>query len=52
MKHLSKLISKDLVIGLQKPKFEKDRLCDACHKGYLVSFTLIIVLLKTNMIEI
>jgi len=23
-----------------------------CHKGYLVSFTLIIVLLKTNMIEI
>ena len=28
--HLKKLISKDLVIGLPKLKFEKDRLCDAC----------------------
>jgi len=33
MKHLSKLISKDLVIGLPKLKFEKDRLCDVCQKG-------------------
>jgi len=30
MEHLNKLISKDLVIGLPKLKFEKDRLCDAC----------------------
>ena len=33
MEHLTKLISKDLVIGLPKLKFEKDRLCDACQKG-------------------
>ena len=33
MHHLNKLISKDLVIGLPKLKFEKDRLCDACQKG-------------------
>ena len=33
MKHLNKLISKDLVIVLPKLKFEKDRLCDACQKG-------------------
>jgi len=32
-KHLNKLISKDLVIGLPKLRFEKDRLCDACQKG-------------------
>ena len=33
MEHLNKLISKDLVVGLPKLKFEKDRLCDACQKG-------------------
>ena len=33
MDHLNKLISKDLVIGLPKLKFKKDRLCDACQKG-------------------
>ena len=33
MKHLNKLISKDLLIGLPKLKIEKDRLCDACPKG-------------------
>ena len=33
MEHLNKLISKDLVIGLPKLKFEKYRLCDACQKG-------------------
>ena len=32
MDHLNKLISKGLVIGLQKLKFEKDRLCDDCQK--------------------
>ena len=29
MEQLNKLISKDLVIGLPKHRFEKDRLCDA-----------------------
>ncbi|KHN02057.1 hypothetical protein glysoja_039874, partial [Glycine soja] len=33
MDHLNKLISKYLVIGLPKLRFEKDRLCDACQKG-------------------
>jgi len=33
MKHLNKLISKDLVIGFPKLRFEKDRLSDACQKG-------------------
>ena len=32
MKHLNKLISKDLAIGFPKLRFEKDRLCDACQK--------------------
>jgi len=37
MEHLNKLISKDLVIGLPKLKFEKDRLCDAwkTSKGFV-----------------
>ena len=29
MHHLNKLISKDLVIGIPKLKFEKDHLCEA-----------------------
>ena len=33
MEQLNKLISKDLLIGLPKLKFEKNRLCDACQKG-------------------
>ena len=33
MNHLNKLISKDLVIGLPKLKFEKDHICKACQKG-------------------
>jgi len=33
MQHLNKLISKELVIGLPKIKFEKDKLCGACQKG-------------------
>lgn len=33
MDHLNKLISKDLVIGLPKIKFNKEGLCDACQKG-------------------
>jgi len=39
MEHLNKLISKDLVIGLPKLKFKKDRLCDACQKGKQVRFS-------------
>jgi len=31
--HLNKLISKDLVIGLLKLKFENDHICEACQKG-------------------
>jgi len=33
MHHLNKLISKDLVVGLPKLKFEKDHICEACQKG-------------------
>ena len=33
MNNLNKLISKDLVIGLPKLKFEKDHICEACQKG-------------------
>jgi len=30
---LNKVVSNDLVIGLPKIKFEKDKLCNACQKG-------------------
>jgi len=30
---LNKVVSKDLVVGLPKIKFENDKLCDACQKG-------------------
>jgi len=33
MHHLNKLISKYLVIGLPKLKFEKDHICEAGQKG-------------------
>nr|KYP55915.1 Retrovirus-related Pol polyprotein from transposon TNT 1-94 [Cajanus cajan] len=33
MDHLNKLSRKNLVIGLPKIKFSKDKLCDACQKG-------------------
>ena len=33
MNHLNKLISKDLVIGLPKLKFDRDHICEACQKG-------------------
>ena len=33
MNHLNKLISRDLVIGLPKLKFERDHICEACQKG-------------------
>ena len=31
MKTLSKLVKNDLVIGLPKLKFDKDKICDACQ---------------------
>ena len=31
MKTLSKLVKNDLVIGLLKLKFNKDKICDACQ---------------------
>jgi len=33
MHHLNRLASKELVIGLPKLKFERDKLCEACQKG-------------------
>jgi len=33
MHHLNRLASKDLVVGLPKLKFERDRLCEACQKS-------------------
>jgi len=33
MNHLNHLIKKDLVIGILKLKFEKNKLCEACQKG-------------------
>ena len=36
MDHLNKLVTKELVNGLPKIKFEKDKLCDACQKGKMV----------------
>ena len=33
MDHLNKLTKHDLVVGLPKIKFVKDKLCDACQKG-------------------
>ena len=35
MKTLSKLVKNDLVIGLPKLNFDKDKICDACcHNGF------------------
>ena len=39
MEHLNKLVKHDLVIGLPKIKFIKDRLCDACQKGKQIKST-------------
>jgi len=33
MHHLNHLVRKDLVIGIPKLKFEKNKLCEACEKG-------------------
>jgi len=33
MHHLNRIASKDLVIGLPKLKFERNKMCEACQKG-------------------
>lgn len=33
MKTISKLLQRDLVKGLPKLKFEKDKICEACMHG-------------------
>jgi len=33
MHHLNRLASKELVVGLSKLKFERDKLCEACQNG-------------------
>ena len=33
MQHLNRITSKELVIGLPKLKFEKNKVCEACQKG-------------------
>ena len=33
MHHLNRIASKDLVIGLLKLKFERNKLCEACQMG-------------------
>ena len=33
MHHLNHLVKKDLVIGIPKLKFKKNKLCEACQKG-------------------
>ena len=33
MHHLNHLVKKDLVIGIPKLKFQKNKLCEACQKG-------------------
>jgi len=40
MNHLNKIISKDLVIGLPKHKYEKDHICEACQKGKQTKYSL------------
>ena len=32
MHHLNHLVKKDLIIGIQKLKFEKNKFCEACQK--------------------
>ena len=39
MHHLNHLVKKDLVIGISKLKFEKNKLCEACQKGKHVKNT-------------
>ena len=50
MHNLNHLVTKDLVIGLPKLKFEKDKLCEACQKGKQVknSFQIKTLLLLQN----
>ena len=54
MNQLNKLISKDLLIGLPKLKFEKDHICEACQKGKQVknSFKLKNVVSSSRPLEL
>ena len=48
MDHLNKLVSNDIVIGLPKLKFLKNKLCVACQKGNQVR---VVSLKSTNVIS-
>jgi len=54
MIHLNKLVSKNLVDGLSKLKFEKDKICEVCQKGKQVksSFELKNFVSKTRPLEL
>jgi len=54
MFYLNKLISKDLVVGLPKLKFEKDHICEACQKGKQIkhSFKLKNVVSTSKLLEL
>jgi len=54
MHHLNKLISKDLVIGLSKLKFEKDHICETCKKGKQIkkSFKLKNIVSSSKLLEL
>jgi len=51
---LNKLISKDLVIGLPKLRFEKDHICETCQKGKQIknSFKLKNVISSSKPLEL
>jgi len=54
IRHLNRIASKDLVIGLPKLKFERNRLYEACQKDKQTksSFKLINVVLTTRPLEL
>jgi len=54
MHHLNKLISKDLVVGLPKLKFETNHICEACQKGKQIkhSFKLKNIVLTSKPLEL
>jgi len=54
MHHLNRIASKDLVIGLPKLKFERNKLCEACQMGKQTksSFKPINVVSTTRSLEL
>jgi len=54
MHHPNRIASKDLVIGLPKLKFERNKLCEACQKGKQTksSFKPINVVSRTRPLEL